>query len=402
MPDPKLFMLVKEEPVSPFGPAAIPTLGARASNFDAYRTVGIAEIHDSPASWCFTDTDAAAALGRLIDGQITSYKDIERAESALRALLLHEFVEVIVPCVKAQQVGGFNHYLRFDYGERNDAAFSAFEIAPSRDCLFATEYVKVANGQITESNNPESALLGMPVDATASRYRTLLDGAKSKASAFPMDLGAFTYYTAPELADPLNAGHAGFIDQLYSRVYRPWVEFAQEPPLYFDIKLPPLLSIALSRANSRATLPTTLKELREELGPARADLNALNDLRNSSALSQADVYALQRRINEAFDAIVPEALLTTGERRKRRLLTAYNCFRSALKAYTIAANPMAVTEMQLLGAFNAMRDAVATQRIVARSVTAATMAELLRIESMQNLLTTHFTDVELRLLEQAN
>lgn len=65
----------------------IPTLGHPASSIDIYRTVGIHSIENKPRSWCFTDLEAAAALGRVVDGPIKSGSDIDDAESALRAIL---------------------------------------------------------------------------------------------------------------------------------------------------------------------------------------------------------------------------------------------------------------------------------------------------------------------------
>ncbi|MSQ73349.1 MAG: hypothetical protein EXR27_19030 [Betaproteobacteria bacterium] len=79
-----LFVTRQDESVSRgFGGTPIPTFGHAASGFDAYRTMAIDSVVNKPDSWCLTDTDAAAALGRIIDGPISSHSDIERAESAL-------------------------------------------------------------------------------------------------------------------------------------------------------------------------------------------------------------------------------------------------------------------------------------------------------------------------------
>jgi hypothetical protein len=66
------------------GPSSyIPTFGHIASAFDIYRTVAIAEVNNTPESWAFTDLDSVAALGRIVDGPITSGQDIAKAESAI-------------------------------------------------------------------------------------------------------------------------------------------------------------------------------------------------------------------------------------------------------------------------------------------------------------------------------
>lgn len=382
------------------GSPSIPTLGHAASTFDAYRIAAIHSVENRPESWCMTDTDAAAALGRVVDGPIRSHKDIEYAESALRAVLLHEYVEVLVPCVKAEQNTGFVHYVRLDKAERNEAAFSAFQVAPCLDRLLAVEYVSITGGQVTASSNKSSNLVGALLDDICSHYRGLLKSAGQLAFAFPAQMGAATYYTGEEWARPMNGGAAGFIDEMYRRIYRPWVEIAQAtPPLYIDVRLPPLLSIVLSRASTREKIPDVLRDLREELGRARGGLNRLNSM-IEKCVSQADIHAQTRRVNESFDAIVPEALLTHAERRRRRIVSIFNFVKPIRQIYSAAVDPLAVNYEKLQEFFNSASAAVAADsRIVSRSVAAATMAELLRVGSVRETILTQFSEEEVMLLE---
>ncbi|MGB5235877.1 MAG: hypothetical protein WBN85_11985 [Candidatus Macondimonas sp.] len=384
-----------------FGRTYIPTLGHPASTFDAYRTERIDSVFNKPESWCLTDTDAAAALGRIIDGPISSHTDIERAESALRAVLLHEYVEILVPCAKGEQANGYVSYIRLDQKQRNEAAFSAFQIAPCRDLLIATEYVSISNGEVTGSSNQASQLLGKPLELLSEHYRAILQNASELASAYPLEIGASTYYTGAELASPMKSGAAGFIDELYRRIYRPWVEIAQAtPPLHIGAKLPPLIAIVLSRAASRERIPEVLRELREELSKVRADLNRMNALLDST-MSQADIQAHVRRVNESFDAIVPEALLTRTERRWRRLASVFRLIRPVHQLYSIAVDPLAVDHEKLKELFKDMHSAVAANsRIVSRSVSASAFSELLRVNSVRKTVLTHFTDAEVRLLSE--
>lgn len=392
----------EESAASGHGHTPIPTLGHPASYCDAYRTVAIGDIENKPASWCLTDTDAAAALGRIIDGPIRSIEDIERAESALRAILLYDFVEVLVPCAKGQQPNGFVHYVRFDEKERNDAAFAAFQIANCRDLLFATEYITFRNGVVESSSNQNSKLLGQPAERLSEYYRSLLRDAAELASAFPLEIGATTYYTGPELIVPIHAGGAGFIDELYRRIYRPWMEIAQAtPPLHVDIKLPPLLAIVLSRAMFREQIPDVLRELRDELQKVREELNYLNAFLDRP-MSQADILAQVEKVNESFDAIVPEARLTKAARRRRRIASVYRGILPVKQLYSIAVNPLSVDHEKFQELCGAARDAVAKdRRIVSRSVSAASFSELLRVGSIRDMVTSHFKDVELRLLRDS-
>lgn len=382
-----------------FGSTHIPTFGHVATSFDAYRTAGVHSITNRPLSWCLTDTDAQAALGRVIDGPITSYLDIERAESALRAVLLHQSVELLVPCVKAQYETGFIGYMRFDKQERNDAAFAAFDVAYCRDLLFATEFITTANGQILSSTNPQSRIVGGTLENPSSHYRSLLSTACETATALPMALGAATHYSSPELGAAMNNGAAGFIDDLYKRIYRPWVEVAQSgPSLHVDVKLPPLLAIVLSRAATREKIPEVIRELRNELAPARANLHEMND-HLERAMTQADINAFVQKINSAFDAIVPEALLTDGERRKRRLLSIFGFMKPVREIYSLAADPLTANPEKFKELFASTQTAVAmSSRMVNRSVAAVTLAELLRVESVRNTILTHFDYEEVKML----
>lgn len=382
-----------------FGSPYIPTIGHAANTFDAYRIAALHSIENKPASWSMTDTDAAAALGRIVDGPIQSHKDIEYAESALRAILLHDYVEVLVPCVKAEQNTGLVHYVRLDKQERNAAAFAALQVAPCFDRLLALEYVNIANGQVTASSNSSSILVDTSVDDIGLHYRGLLKNASELAFALPAQIGAATYYTGEEWSAPINGGAAGFIDGMYRRVYRQWIDIAQDTPsLYVDVRLPPLLSIVLSRSPTREKIPDVLNELREELLKARTELNRLNSMLDK-CMSQADIHAQTRRVNESFDAIVPEALLTDAERRWRRIASVYRFISPVRQLYSAAIDPLAVNYEKLQEFFSSAHAAVAADsRIVSRSVASATMAELLRMGSVRETIMTHFSTEEVRLI----
>ncbi|MDO9054137.1 MAG: hypothetical protein Q7U37_09465 [Gallionella sp.] len=378
--------------------AYIPTLGHIATAVDSYRAVAVAEVKDRPASWCFTDTDAASALGRIVDGPIVSRADIEKAEAALRAILLHDVVDIIVPTVKVTNSEGFFGYVRFDEGIRNEAAFAAFNAAPCSDYLLASELVEIRNGEIISSTNPSSLLTGNELDDRRDNYARLLSSSSEIVNAMPMQVDAAAHYSANEFTMHLKQGSAGFINSLYRRIERPWMEVAQiEPSLFIDVKLPPLIAIVLARAGHRKDIPEVLIELREELAPVRDDLARMNCLLDST-ITQADLNAQVRKINESFDAIVPEALLTDAERRWRRITTAFNFVKPARQLYGIAVDPLAADPDKIAEIFQNTRQAILqNRRIVSRSVPAAKFSELLRVDSARGIVTTHFSQKELEL-----
>lgn len=377
----------------------VPTLGHPASAIDIYRTVGVHSIENKPASWCFTDLEAASALGRIIDGPITSGSDIEFAESALRSLLLHEYTEILVPCVKVSFQDGHTQYLRLDKKIRNEASFTAFQVANTFDRLLATKLVTVSNGKFINSSNNRSPLINTDIELFGEQYPSMLKTIGELAHAFPSQLGATTCFANQLLLNSMHGGAAGFIDEMYNRVYRPWYDIAQSvPSLHLDLKLPPLLAIVLSRASWREKIPEVLKDLREELHQLRSELNRLNKMIDT-CMPQAEIISQTKKVNESFDAIVPESLLTTAELRWRRVVSIFNFIRPVQQLYSIAADPLSAEPSKFFDLVQSAKHVVRKDsRIVSRSIPAAKMAELLKIGNIRYSILTHFTEQEVKLI----
>jgi len=377
----------------------IPTYGHPATNFDLYRTTSIEHVNDLPESWCLTDTDAEGALGRIIDGPIRSKTDIESAEAAICALLLHEHIQIVVPVFKAHFSNGTTNYIRLDKEERSEAAFTAFNIAPCSDSLFAVERLEIADGMVVGSSNINSIAKGLALNNLSSAYRPALALVGDFALALPMDFQAATHYACPEFSFASNQGASGFIDELYSRIHRPWMEMAKSAPqLHVNVSLPPLIAIVLSRASHRSNIPQVLAELRDELTDVRLKLIEMNNFL-ASTTSQADIIKYSTKMNSMFDAIVPESLLTTAERRKRSLMSVFQFFKPTLPLYSIALDPLSASPDKFKELYSSISNAVATDsKIVSRNVASAKFAELLRVESMRDSLTTHFSRDEIGIL----
>lgn len=377
----------------------IPTFGNIATTFDAYKAVGIVDVGSRPRSWCFTDTTAAAALGRIVDGPIHSQTDIASAEEALRAVLLYDFVEVLIPCAKAKyDSGNMVGYHRFDKRERSEAAFKATRVAPCRDLLYASEFIRISNGEIVESTNLDSKIVGSSSDDDSLAYGLLTGSCADLANALPITIGAAAHFASDALQRPLRPGAAGFVTQLYSRIYKPWMEVAQSQPyLYCDLKLPPLLAISLDRASERSDLPRVLNELRQELSDARNELNAMNEMLESSN-SQAEIIRQSRRIQECFDAIVPEALLTNTQRKQRRITSVFRILKPISQLYSAAVDPLSLEATEFADVFNSVQATILNEgRIVSRCSSALKFSSLLRTGSIRDIMTSHFTEDEIRL-----
>ncbi|MDA3916260.1 MAG: hypothetical protein PF690_04735 [Deltaproteobacteria bacterium] len=317
----------------------------------------------------------------------------------VRAALLYEFAEVAVPCVKADHGNGLIGYLRFDKEFRNGASFEAFSCVPCRDHLLAVEFVNLKDGEIIQSSFSESGLIGKTTSDSVQSLNYVTNRTSEVAATLPMQLGAATHYTGSIYSAVTDRSPSGFIDELYRRVYRPWMDVAQAGPhLRFELKLPPLLAIVLNRSNFRRDVPTVLKELRGEMAPIRADLVRLNHMIDS-CLEQSEIYAQTQRISESFDAVVAESLLTPVELRNRRIISIFNLIKPVRQIYSIAVDPLAADHEKFIEAFKSSQEAVKkNSRIISRSVAASKVSELLRIGSIRDMVTSHFTDEEQQLI----
>lgn len=387
------------------GNAYIPTIGNIATAHDAYRIAGVAEIRHAPKTWSFTDIESVAALGRIIDGPISTGYDIIKAESALRSILLYEFTDIIIPCAKIDSLSpnGRRHlsYTRFDQSIRNQASFEAFRCTQCRDYLLTTEVIKVNNDLITESSFSGSKLINEPITSHRKHLNYLSRRAAEISTALPTQLGAFTHYSSPIFTAVSDVCHEGFINEIYQRIYHTWMNTAQlTPQLHVNLKLPPLLAIVLHRAMKRENIPEVLNTIREEMSPIRDDLYTMN-LKIDSSEKQSEIYSFSKKMTESFNAIVPEALLTPQEIRSRRIMSVFNFIKPVPQLYSIIADPLSVDKNKLEETFSSIKSAVKKdRRIVSRNVSSTKFSELLRIGSVRDTILAHFNKSEIQLISE--
>lgn len=384
-----------------FGPSSyIPTEGAIASAFDAYRTFEISHIENKPDSWSMLDVDSIAALGRVIDGPITSKEDLVMAEQALRAMLFHESTQVLVPSLKIDH-GGFICYQRLDKGLRNSASYEALKVLDSRDLLFTTEYLEVSERIVTSSSNPRSGLINRSVESFGNGYELVLKSSSEVSITLPNRIGATTYFSNPELTKHCSTYESGFIKRLYDSIEKPWFEIAQaSPPIEVDIKLPPLISIVFSRASYRDEIPDVIRQLREELIVSRKELVRFNSLIDEG-LNQRDYMAQVNRIQDSFNAIVAESQLTDAEIIKRKILGVWNLIRPVANAYVASNFTLFNTLDEFMAVYQSMEDRVKkSSRIVSRNVPASTMSETLKVDNIFMSAKKILTESEMKLFSK--
>ncbi|WP_227664630.1 hypothetical protein, partial [Marinobacter litoralis] len=118
-----------------------------------------------------------------------------------------------------------------------------------------------------------------------------------------------------------------------------------------------------------------------------------------ACMSQADIIAQTQRVNESFDAIVPESLLTPPKVRWRRIVSVFNFVRPVRQLYSIAADPLSADPDKFFELVQSAKNVVAKDsRIVSRSIPAAKMAELLKVGNIRESITTHFSEQEVQLI----
>ncbi len=118
--------------------------------------------------------------------------------------------------------------------------------------------------------------------------------------------------------------------------------------------------------------------------------------------SQGDLFARTRRIEEAFSAIVPEAMLTPAQRRKRRIVSIFNLARPI---YNVAAAFVGANSVDLSALGRSAGDIgnqmVAKHQITDRTVSSQVFSKILDVEAVQQSLPTVLSEAEIREIERS-
>jgi hypothetical protein len=342
--------------------------------------------------------EAVAAISRVAEGGITKIAELEAAETALQALLLHDFVHVLVPAPKSDLENGIFSYIRYDAEKRTQFGFDLFSLAASRDFLIAPEKLEVRRNAVAASTIPGSPLVGMSIDQVRSGAYSH-DGVIEALNVAVEAHGIPAYFTDPLLIHSRRGD--GFPKRFYHQIRQSWDKAVGDvPPIVCTFSLPPLLAVVLDRLNNRADLRNVISDLRSELAPVRNELREFNNIVTQST-SSAEIERRIRNITESFDAIIPESRLSGAQRRSRRILSIQGLVRPIVKfAMGFVARTGASFEdgLQVVGG---ARDAIETRSVVDRTVTTQTFAGLLNTESLQSLVKLHLSAAEIASVEKS-
>jgi len=203
-------------------------------------------------------------------------------------------------------------------------------------------------------------------------------------SSLAIDFSVPTYFSNPTLE--ANYNQTGYLNKLYETVSKDWYEYKYKTPnIDFDLRLPPLLSIVLSRAKNRENILEAIFELREELKDSREEMLKFNAVLKGSRDS-VELEQEAKRIMSSFESIY-SASRYDGSKIIYPLLQ----FAKFLKS------PLDV----MLQQFNPDYKASNPNVFVNRTVTGKMFKDLLVTDSMYNLVKQNFTKSEIKNLERS-
>ena len=383
------------------GPSsAIPTFGAATTAIDQYRIVEVATTNLPELGAAFTDIHAVASLAKVAEGGIASINDLEAAETALQALLLHDIVHVLIPSPKVDYGNGLVSYIRHDKKQRTQLGFELLAVASSRDWIVAPEFIRVADGKIDSSTFEKSTLVGKALEEVRLAPNYWDDFVADAINVTAIAHGIPAYFSDPILVRSRRGD--GFSKRFYHHLRLSWDKAVGDiPPVVCSFALPPLLAIVLHRLNNRADLKNVILELRVELASVRSELRSFNSIPTLSTLN-SEIESRVKRITESFDAIVPESRLSNAQRWQRKIFSLQRLAKPLIKfAAGFVLRNGATMDDVLKFADSVPGLAVDSDAIVDRTVTARAFVDLVSTESLQALVKHHFSQAELLAVERS-
>lgn len=361
------------------GPS-IPTKGYPGSASDMYRVVGIHTTGHEGWNSCFTDVYTCNALAKIVEGEIKCWHEIEAAENALQILFWHDRLDVIVPAFKVKSE---NHagYIRCDE-DRSDLAFELFRSCNPYDVMYATEAVDLKEDKIKRSNYKNSSITNRKLDWAKKNYLSITPIQASTISSVPSYLRVPAYFSNPIIEQFHDK--RGFSGKFYGSIKKQWGQSSQlVPDIDYSMRLPPLLSIVLTRARNRDDIPRAINEIKAELKKVRTEFMSFAEIVKSSN-NEGEIEDSCKRIQNSFEA----TFKASRESRSRILLPIlklYRGFKNPLESVIKVLNPsFEISDPHLLAN---------------RTITAKTFSKLLKTDSMHTLLSHFFTQSELMSLE---
>lgn len=357
------------------------------------------------------DSDAVYALRKLVTGEIKSWEDIDAAELAVRAFVLHDKIEWLFPAILiATENHAFNFYpdpFQIDpinellkHAKTSHRTVYNTQVFIDANCNLTTRKMNYQNGEFffenvsnstsklwekyselfTGKNIPERQKIVLAAFSELLKEQDFLEA----YVATPTMLGAASYF--------VNSNHKVFEENLIKNPHNnKWLSSVDSQwrsrldilaSTGLNIRLGPFLSIILTRASSRQNIPEEIIQLREEMQVPRTKLwDILNTLKYECDLKSALITA--EKLEKAAQSIIPAA------------------FPSKTNVIRFAWN--AIKNGTLLGAIASFGDAILEKNTNWKQVSTIDAAQLLAkslsdVDGFYKLTKRHLSDAELKSL----
>ena len=293
----------------------------------------------------FVDTNAIDALGRLVEGPIRSKADLQSFELAARAIVFHDEINLLAPCIDRTIYGSLEHNpVRISQAVPDGTKIPESLEGVLRDCKQHNHIIPVEKVLEFASDDIEKAILSQYVTKSESQKlweQDKKEGVTSIVSldrAYPVKLcnSVEEYFESIFISDPERISKVvSAIPETGSPGYFGLAEFRNvyetrkgfDPTKFFKIiddswadEVENLMSysanipigfvsaILANKIDRREQLPEALAEMRAQFAPFRNQLWELYDDVNLRSVSFADQTRLLKSIEATAKALVPAAM----------------------------------------------------------------------------------------------
>ena len=271
------------------------------------------------------DTNAITALDSIVTGPVTSWDQLDAAELAVRAMVLHERIYWLMPSVlviSPQNIvrgtspavvedGGHVVYPRY---KEPDAImdvlrlFGASSYSVFKSYVYVKDNIPIGGDEFWVSNYDRLRSMDSNVVEEVFKESFNIDFIRDSYFASPKAIGAGSYFGSSndrEYESNLMKNRTSALPEKALRLLdENWRDSVSGSGIGLNIRLGPFLAIVLSRSESRNDIPKVITELREEFQKSRKEFW---DLFTEPLTERRSVVAIRklRNMERAIQSIVP-------------------------------------------------------------------------------------------------
>lgn len=276
------------------------------------------------------DSNAINALDDVVTGPIVSWAQLDAAELAVRAMILHEKIYWLLPAIlkvtpqsivrdnRPPVVEDTGHVIYPRYNEP-EAIMTVLQQSKASSYAVYSSWIYVKNNLPVEGHdfwiNNYDRLISKDLTVVENVFKESfsVDYFRNSYFSSPKAIGSGSYFGLQAdreyEANLVDGCTTVFPERALRLLDENWENSVSGASIGLNIKLGPFLAIVLSRAKSRDQIPMVILELREEFQEAREDfwqlfLEPLTERCSIAALRKL------RNIERAIQSIVPSSFPT--------------------------------------------------------------------------------------------